>query len=139
MSQAMYNRGKTEILNGELNLDIDTIKVLIVTSGSYVYDADHNFLAEVTGAEASAGGYVRKTLASVSITQDDTNNYAVFDAADVTWEGITVNGGGAILFKDSGSNANVSPLIMYSNTQFPVTITGGNLQIVWSTSGILAL
>ncbi len=145
MASAWYNKGKHQVLSGTINLTSDTIKVLLVTS-SYSFNPDHNFASDVSSNEISVTNYTggfagagRKTLASKSITEDDTNDLAYFDAADVTWtalgSGATI--GGAILLKEV-TNDGASPLIAFMDLTDTAT-NGGDITIAWNASGILTL
>lgn len=137
---AMYNRGKTEMLKGLIDWDDDTIEVLLIQSGSgYTYNADHNYVSgSIADNEVSGGNYSRQTLVSKSVSQDDSNDYGVFDAADVIFSG-SINAESAVMFKNSGSIDSASVALFYTDNQFPAQTSGGNIKIIWSDEGILAL
>lgn len=66
----------------------DTLKIMLLRS-TYTVNPDHKFVSDIVANEASATNYAggfagagRKTLASKTITADDTNNRAVFSAAN---------------------------------------------------------
>lgn len=85
MTSILYNSAKTALLNGGIDLLSDTLKVALVTA-SYVPDVDtHQYYDDVTD-EISGTGYTAggKTLTGKTITQDDANDRARFDAADTT-------------------------------------------------------
>ena len=83
MSSFIYNKGKVALLDGSVDLDDDTIKVVLVTA-SYTPDkADDEFLADVTN-EVSGTGYTAggKPLANVQLIQDDAYDRVIVDADD---------------------------------------------------------
>lgn len=156
-SNLVYNGVKAACLGiptsgtpaARIDLIADTLKVLLVGTGvPYTADADHRFVSSVAASEISVANYVggfggagRKALTSRTLQVDDTNDWGIFDAADLTWTalgtGATV--GGAVLFKELTSDA-LSPLIAY----FALTNTptnGGDFTLVWSSSpsGLLTL
>lgn len=145
----LYNKFKASLLNAGVVLLTDTIKVALVTA-SYTADPDHTFFNSGAGAanpsanEVSGTGYTapgsRKTLASKTVSQNDTSDRGEFDAADVSWT--AVNGftaAAAIVYKDTGNDA-TSPLIAHINTGgFPKTVNGSDLLIQWAASGIITL
>ena len=145
----IYNRAKKQWLAGELDLDGQTIKAMLVGSG-YTYNPDHNLVSQVVANEVSGTGYAggfagagRKTLSSVVVAQDDTNDRGYMDAADLTWTGINVGQvGGLILYRSVTADSD-SPLIAFIDTgaAFPITTNGGDLVFQWSSSpvGILQL
>lgn len=137
MADVIYNSAKTKLLNGNIDLDTDTIKVALVTS-SYTPDQDsHDFFDDVTD-EVSGTGYSGggAALANKTVTQDNTNNRGVFDADDATWTTSTITARGAVLYKDSGV-ASTSPLICYFDFTSDKSSTAGDFTIQWNASGIL--
>lgn len=134
-----YNEGKVQFLSGGIDLTTDTIKVALVTS-SYTPNADtHEFFDditnEITGTGYTAGG---ATLSSKSVTQDNTNDLAYFDAADASWPSSTLTARGAVIYKDTGTPG-TSPLIAFIDFGTDRTSSADTFRIEWSASGILNL
>lgn len=135
IASAFYNSGKKKLWDGSIDLDSDTIKVAFATS-SYTPDVDaHDFFDditnEVTGTGYTAGGY---TLANKSVTQDNTNNRAVFDADDLTSANTTVTFRYTIFYKSTGT-AGTSPLICYIDWGTDRVYTAETLVLQWATDG----
>ncbi len=89
---------------------------------------------QVTGTGYSAGG---ATLASKTVTQNNTNDRGVSDAADVTWSASTITARGAVVYKDTGT-ATTSLLICYKDFTTDKISSSGDL-ITWSADGIVYL
>jgi hypothetical protein len=139
-----YNRGKFAVMNGTVDLLADTIKVMLVNA-SASFNADHNFVSEVNANELSGTGYVggfngagRQTLGSKAINEDDTNDRAEFDAADVTWTGINAGTASAAILIKEGTADTDSLLVAYLDFTDVVT-NGGNLTLQWDAEGILQI
>lgn len=90
--------------------------------------------------EATFTNYARKTITSVTVTVDDTNNYVYLDFADQTW---TAAGAGQRLGKllvcydgdtTGGTDANIIPI---SAHDFVVTTNGLDLQAVIASGGFI--
>lgn len=139
MADTIYNSFKRDIMNGGIDLDTDTIKVALVTSTYTVdQDAHDNFddiTNEVSGTGYTAGG---ATLASVTVTVDNTDNEGVFDAADVTWSTSTITARGAVVYKSTGV-ASTSKLICFLDFSTDKTSTAGDFVIQWGAEGIVNL
>lgn len=137
----LYNSGKTKLINGGIDLDTDTIKVALLTS-SYTPSIDsHDFFDDVSANESSGTGYTAggATLASVTVTQDNTNDRAVFDASDVSWPSSTIaNARYAVIYKSTGTAA-TSALIGYIDLGSTKSSNGDTFKIEWNASGILYL
>jgi len=144
----VYNSFKALEADGTIDLLTDTIKVMLVSSG-YSADDAHDYVSDGPGAnELSGTGYVtgyegagRKTLASKTVVEDDTNNRAEFNAAPVTWTSIDAGTAAAcILIRERPSTGDtMSELIAYIDSGFPVVTNGGDFTITWNTEGILQL
>lgn len=140
MPNAIYNSAKRYLINGTINLASDTIKVMLVTV-SYTPNIDtHDFRDDVTN-EVSGTGYTAggATLATKTVTVDNTNDRAVFDADDVTWTTSTITARGAVLYKSRGGAASADELICYFDFGSDKVSSSGDFVISWSSNGILTL
>lgn len=137
MADLIYTSFKMDIMNGNIDLDTDTIKVMLVTS-SYTPSAAHNrrddITNEVTGTGYTAGG---ATLASKTVTNVSTAG--VFDASDVVWTTSTITARGAVLYKSRGGASSADELICYLDFVSDKISTAGSFTIAWNASGILNL
>src|SRR5262245_1660173 len=109
-----FNAFKKYCLNGAVDLDTDTVKVLLVTS-AYTPDQDaHDFRDDVTnevsGTGYSAGG---ATLANKTVTQDNTDNEGVWDADDTSWASSTITARGAVPYKSRGGASSADEIFFY--------------------------
>lgn len=111
----VYPQFKLKQNNGNaIDLDTDTIKVMIVTS-SYTYNAAHDFINDANTNQVTGDGYTAggETIAGVTLALDGSTVEWVHN--DITWSqgasGFTT-GRTYIWYKDTG-NAATSPLIMY--------------------------
>lgn len=136
---AFYNYGKGEILKANIDLESDTIKAAFMAP-SYAPDIDaEHFYSDISASVAS--GSADQTLGSKTVTVDDTNDRAEFDAADLSISNETISGGTdmIVIYKDTG-NAATSPLIAYidiaEGTLIPID---GTLTITWNSEGIFAI
>lgn len=147
MANFVYNYGKYVLANGSVNLLTDNIALMLV-SNTYtgaVANANSNLVSEITSYEITTGtvsGYARQVLATKTVTEDDTNGFSYFNAANVTFTGLGTGNtvGGAVLIKDTGSNATSSLIAFYDITDTPTN--GGDITIQWAAAasgGVLKL
>jgi len=136
---AFYNFGKGEILKANIDLESDTIKVAFMDP-SYTPDVDsEHYYSDISANIAS--GSTDQTLASKTVTVDDTNNRAEFDAADLSIANETITGGTdmMVVYKDTGTPS-TSPLICYIDiAEGTITPIDGTLAITWNAEGIFAI
>ena len=141
MPNAVYNALKTGLVNGDINLGADTLKVILVSS-AYVPNIDtHEDYADITNEIATGGGYTAggQALSGVAILTDLPNDRAALDANDVTWSASTITAArGAVIYKDTGTPA-TSKLITYIDFGTDKSSSGGDFTIAWDSTGILCL
>lgn len=129
----VFNDGITGIINGNISFLTDQISVLLLTAAPDI-DAD-TFITDLTG-ELSGGGYVRKVLASKTITTDDANNRSIADAADVQWTGLTGTFRYAVTADtQSGVDATSRVLSVYDFGSNQV-VANGVVDLTWPASGV---
>jgi hypothetical protein len=140
MADVVQNSFKKHIMNGGIDLDTDTIKVMLLTS-SHSQDQDaHEFIDDVSANEVSGTGYTAggATLGSKAVTQDNTDNEGMFDAADVTWSTSTITARYAAIYKDTGTPG-TSPIIGIIDFGSDKSSAAGNFTIAWHAEGIVNL
>ncbi len=141
MAANMYNRGIQDLLKGALWEGGGDYRLLLLNNaGSYSFNADHDFVSDLTPGtnECTGTGYARKTLAGMVATLDDTNDQVKCDATDPSvYSG--ANFGvvqAAVVFRFVTNDA-ASPLLAYlDGASFPVTTNGGDLTIQFHADGV---
>lgn len=137
----LYGLFVKSLANKEIDLDTDTIK-LMLTSSSYTPNQDtHQYKSdvtnEVTGTNWAAGGV---TLSSVTSTYDTSTNVWKLDAADVSVATVTVTGAryGVLYDASPGSDA-TRPLIGYIDFDGDQAATAGTVAVNWHANGIATI
>lgn len=141
MASVIYNSFKRDIMNGSIDLDTDTINVMLVTS-SYTPDVDaHTKRSDITNEVPATGGYTAggQALSGKSVTVDNTDNEGVFDATDLTWSSSTITARGAVLYKARGGAATADELICYIDFTTDKSSSSGDFTLQWAAEGILNL
>jgi len=137
MASGIYNRCKYNWMAGVVDMVNDTIKIILLTS-THTFDADHDILTDVNTNEISGTGYSTggNTLSGKTVTQDDTNDLAVFDATDTSWTTATFTARHAVLVDDTVSG---DPLLCSIDFGTDKTVTGGTFTISFSSNGIIRI
>lgn len=137
MAVVFYNLGKTETLKGTIDLVNHDIRVMLVTS-AYTPNPDSDFVSSVTN-EIAGANYVRKVLASKTVTELDASDVAAFDAADVVWTALgTSSPARAVVFKFITSDA-ASILLACIDLTSPPVANGGDYTVAWHANGLWRL
>ena len=125
MANALFDKARQRFLEGQFNWNTDTIKAVLVDTGTYTVNLSaHEFLSDIsTGARiATSGAFTGKTTTG-----------GAADANDVTFTSVTGASIEAIvLYKDTGTDS-TSPLIAFIDTAtgLPITPNGGDIIVTW--------
>lgn len=140
MASGIYNQFKAEIMKKTIDLVNDTVKVALL-SNSHSFNADNDGWSSVSANElAGSGGYTTggATLASKTVTANDTTDKGVFDAADTSWTTATFTAYHAVIYDDTPSSP-ADPLIASIDFGGAKTVSSGTFTITWHSDGILSI
>lgn len=150
MANGTPNATLVKLFDGTIDLDDDTLRLALYNdTTAFTFDPDtHAFVSDVldggTTAEEFGGsggtGYSRKDVTTTTVTQDDTNDRAVWDSDDFSWsslDGETIQG--AIIYRQVGGD-DATPgddeiIQVYDNDMadvedFPLATNGSEIQIL---------
>lgn len=134
----LYKPFMRTLLNKEVDLDSDSIKVMLV-GGGYTPDASvHEYISdvtsEITGTNYIAGG---AEIPNKSFKIED--GIGIFDADNVMWSALTADNDirYGIIYDDTPESADAKPLIAYIDFGDPIPVPNADFEIIWSPSGIL--
>ena len=132
-----YGLAFKSAFNKEIDLDTDTIKVMLCTSAYTPNQDTHQYKASVTnevvGTGYTAGG---ATLTGVTVTYTAGTNTLAIDAADVSWASSTITARYAVIYDGTPGTDATRPLIAYVDFGADVPSSGGPFSITWDAAGI---
>lgn len=125
MANALYAKGRENILAGSINMTTDNLKCVLVDAADYVVNlATHQYLSDIAaiGRVATSGNLASKTF---------TNG--LFDAADALFVAVTGDPSEAVVIYQDTGVATTSRLIAYIDTAtgLPVTPNGQDILVAW--------
>jgi hypothetical protein len=134
MASVLYNSFLNDLAKGNIDLDTDTFKVMLVTS-PYTEDKDahskrSSITDEVSGTGYTAGGAaVTVTVSAIDTTND--RQEAIFAA--VTWAASTITARKAVIYKSRGGASSADELVACIDFGSDVISVAGNLTVSAST------
>lgn len=138
MANALYPPYKQSLLAGDANADLDNDTstdgpfVALVDTGTYTYNAAHDFYNDLSGIVGTDQRITAPTVTS-----------GLFDGGDLTYTAVSGNSIEALVIYRHNSGANTTwRLVAYIDTSvtgLPVTPNGGNITVTWNASGIFQL
>ena len=138
MANAVYPEYKEFLLSASANVSLtvddatDGPFCALVDTGTYTYNAAHDFFNDLSGIVGTDQRITAPTVANGTL-----------DGGDLTYTSVSGNSVEALVIYRHNSGANTTwKLVVYldsSVTGLPVTPNGGNITVTWNASGIFTL
>lgn len=128
------------LCNKEVDLDSDTLKVMLCTS-SYTPNQDtHQYKSDVTN-EVSGTGYTAggQTLTGVTVAYNASTNTLTLDANDPSWANSTITARYAVFYDSTPGSDATRPLIAYWDLESDQVSSSGAFTLTLSASGLVTL
>jgi hypothetical protein len=133
MASLIYNSFHEDLARGNIDLDSNTFRMMLVTS-SYTpnkdtHDKRDDVTNEVTGTGYTAGGIT----VAVTVTRDNTNDRTTvqFDAG--SWANSTITAAAAVVYRSRGGAASADELVFYNDFGGNITTSSTTFSIGAST------
>lgn len=133
MASGIYNIFKADLMNKELDLEADTIKVALYNNSASFSATDTDYAN--TNELSTTGGYTQggAALASKAVTAGATTKW---DAADLAWTSATFTAYFAKIYDDTHASNHLICCIDFGGAK---TVSAGTFTIVWDAAGIITL
>jgi len=134
MASGIYDRYKANLMNKEVDMEADTIKVMLLDN-SHSFTSTHNQKSEIVANEISGTGYTAggEALTTKAVTQGATTK---FDADDTQWTSASFTAYHAVIYDDTLTNDDLIASIDFGGAK---QVTSGTFTIQWHANGILTL
>lgn len=134
MASGIYERFKANLMNKEIDLEADNIRVALLDN-SHSFTATHNTWSQVSANEISGTGYTAngELLASKAVTQGATTKW---DATDLEWTSATFSAYHAVIYDDTLAGDDLICSIDFSGEE---AVAAGTFTIQWNANGIITL
>ena len=125
-----YGNGLLNVLNGNVDLNTDSFKIMLTTS-SYTPDQDlHDFRNDVTNEVGASGTYAAGGGAcTVSTSYDSATNEVRVTLSDVAFTSATITARTAVLYKARGGASSADELVAYCTESGDVSSTAGTFTV----------
>jgi len=144
-----FNKFKKFLLDGTIDIDTDTIKCALVTSG-YTFNVSDYQWSEISANEVEAvaspnNGYITggQKLENVTLTEVASPESVVVDCEDISWSVLTATFKYAVLYAEVDRNGITNPLIGCIFLDYEgggsIVVNGVDYQIQISSSGLFSL
>jgi hypothetical protein len=134
----IYSSLFLSLANKEVNLNSDSLKVMLCTSAYTPNQGTDRYKAAVTN-EVVGTGYTAGGVALSSVTVSLTGNVLTLTAAAAAWAASTLTARYAVIYDSTPATDATRPLIAFANFGADVSTTGATFTYTPNASGILTL
>lgn len=132
MASGIYERFLANLLNKEVDLEADTIRVALYDN-THVFTATDNIYTvtnEISGTGYTAGG---EAITGKTVTQGATTK---FDGTDTPWTSATFTAYHGVVYDDTHATNDLIAGIDFGGAK---TVASGTFTIQWHADGIITL
>lgn len=133
MASLIYDSFLGDVAGGNINLETDSFKAMLVTSTYAPNQGTHSKRSsvtnEVTGTGYTAGG----TAVTLSRTLDTTNHRLDITTSSPSWATSTITARGMVIYKSRGGANTADELVCYIDFGADVSSTSGTFNVTAST------
>lgn len=135
-----YGLFQKSLWNKEIDLDSDSLKVMLCTSAYTPNQDTHQYKSSITN-EVTGTGYTAtgQALASLVVAYTAGTNTINLDAADTVWTSSTITARYAVVYDSTPGTDATRPLICYIDFGADVISSGGSFTIAWDAAGIISV
>jgi hypothetical protein len=132
MASFIYNSFWGDLGRADIDLAVDTFKVMLVTS-SYTADKDahdrrNDVTNEVSGTAYTAGG----ATCTITIATNTSLDRTTYTFTSVNWPTSTITARGAVVYKSRGGASSADELIFYNDFGANVVTTAATFTVAES-------
>lgn len=133
MASLLFNSFIDDVARGNIDLDTDTFKVMLVTS-TYAPDKDtHTKRSNVTNEVVGAGYTTGGVASAATVTKDTANDKVTIAFASVNWSTSTITARGAVIYKSRGGASSADELVGYVDFGSDITSTADTFTVTFSS------
>lgn len=126
------------LANKQIDLDSDTLKVMLLGSG-YTYSDSHRYVADLGSNEVAGQGYTAGGATLSGVTVSYSGGTLTLSAQNVSWTDSSITADYAIVYDATPGSAATNPLICCVNMDGAESDTNGTFAIDWTNGQILQL
>lgn len=133
MASLIYTSFFRDAVKGDIDLDTDTYRMMLVTS-AYTENKDHAKRSDITNEVAAGGGYTAGgSVVTLTPTLDTANDRLDIAIGSVNWPTATITAAGAVVYKARGGAASADELVCFLDFGGDVTSTNGTFTVTPSS------
>lgn len=133
MASTSFDSFLYDLATGAIDLDTDTIKVMLVDSTYAENMATHTKRSDVTGEVSGTGYTAGGNTVTVTVTKDTVNHRITVSLGGTTWPTSTITARKAVYYKSRGGASSADELIAVNARGTDVVTSAGTFTLNAST------
>ena len=134
MASFVFNSFWDDLGKGNIDLDTDNFRLILVTNGYTANKDTHNRADDITNEVATGNGYTTGgTVVVPTVTVDTANDTIAYTFPAVSWPSSTITAAGAVLKKVRGGATSADELVFYNDFGGNVSTTNATFSVSSAT------
>jgi hypothetical protein len=133
MASLIYNSFANDLARGNIDIDVDTFRMMLVTDSYSANKDSHDRRNDITGEATGTGYTAGGATVAVTATLDATNDQLIITFAATSWPSTTITAMGAVVYKARGGAASADELLFFNDFGTNITRTNQTFAIGAST------
>lgn len=134
MASLIFDSFFDDLEKGNIDLDTDTFKAMLVTSSYVENKKTHVKRSDVTNEVAATGGYsAGGSAVAMTVTKDATNDRQNTTYANQVYAASTITARKQVVYKSRGGASSADELVCVNDFGADVISTGGTFTVNGST------
>lgn len=141
----VLNVALKKLSDGTFDLDTHAFKICVCSNAqsitsTFTGGSGQARYSDLTGEVAQEGGYLTGGQALTGVTWTTTGAVVKFDADDAAWLECNMQAKYAVIYDDSAANKDILGFVdLNTGVSEGVTVSAGDLMIMWNSSGIFTM
>lgn len=134
MATLIYDSFLDDVMRGNIDVDSDTFKLMLVGSSYTANKGSHTKRSDITGEVSNSGTYTAGGTPVVATVTKDTGLHKVtISFAAATFTGFTGSPRGCVIYKSRGGISSADELVCYGDFGSDMVATNGTFVATNST------
>lgn len=133
MASLIYNSFLDDLARGNIDMDTDTFKLMLVTS-SYIPNKDTDLKRSAVTNEVGASGTYSAGggVITCTVAKDTVNDRVTFTFGNISFTSATISAAGGVIYKSRGGLATADELVAYVDFGGTITSTASTFAVTFT-------
>lgn len=132
MASITFDSFFDDLARGAIDMDSDTFKAMLVTSGYVPNKGTHTKRSDVTSEVVGTGYTAGGNVVTCTVAKDTSGHKVTFAFSNPSWTNATIAAAALVIYKARGGAASADELVCFGDFGATITSTAGAFAVTIS-------